>query len=171
MSVPEYEHKFNELSRFAPELIPTEEEKCRHFEKGLWLDIQAAVDGSEVMDLDLVVGDLGLGQLGVSILGSITFREEFRVLPSCLISAITTRRLLKSGYVGYLAHIIDTHEITLNLEDVLVVQEFPDVFSNDLHGLPPQRETMLTIELFSGMNPIYQAPYRMAPVELQELKT
>lgn len=109
--MPEYEHKFNELSWFAPELIPIEEEKCRHFEKGLWLDIQAvvtattypsmralsagfarrprdasgfrvhqrgadptpvqqAVDGSEVMDLDLVVGDLGLGQLGVSILGS-----------------------------------------------------------------------------------------------------
>lgn len=41
--MPEYEYKFNALSRFAPELIPIEEEKCRHFEKGLWLDIQAVV--------------------------------------------------------------------------------------------------------------------------------
>lgn len=35
MSVLEYEHKFNELSRFAPELVPTEEEKCKRFEEGL----------------------------------------------------------------------------------------------------------------------------------------
>ncbi|KAH0976489.1 hypothetical protein GBA52_026208 [Prunus armeniaca] len=43
MSMLEYEHKFNELSRFAPELISTEEEKCRRFKEGLWLDIQAVV--------------------------------------------------------------------------------------------------------------------------------
>lgn len=39
----EYEHKFNELSQFAPELIPNEEKKCRLFEEGLRLDIQAVV--------------------------------------------------------------------------------------------------------------------------------
>ncbi|KAI5327427.1 hypothetical protein L3X38_026823 [Prunus dulcis] len=43
MSVLEYEHKFNELSRFAPELVTTEEDKCTRFEEGLWLDIQAVV--------------------------------------------------------------------------------------------------------------------------------
>ncbi|BBN69753.1 hypothetical protein Prudu_1155S000100, partial [Prunus dulcis] len=43
MSVLEYEHKFNELSRFAPELVTTEEDRCTRFEEGLWLDIQAVV--------------------------------------------------------------------------------------------------------------------------------
>ncbi|XP_034218951.1 uncharacterized protein LOC117630321 [Prunus dulcis] len=43
MSVMEYEHKFNELSRFAPELVATEEDRCRRFEKGLWWEIQAVV--------------------------------------------------------------------------------------------------------------------------------
>ncbi|CAL8991574.1 unnamed protein product, partial [Prunus brigantina] len=43
MSVLEYTHKFNELSKFALELISTEEEKCRRFEEGLWLNIQAVV--------------------------------------------------------------------------------------------------------------------------------
>lgn len=43
MSVFEYEHKFNELSRFAPKLVTTEEDKCTRFEEGLWLDIQAVV--------------------------------------------------------------------------------------------------------------------------------
>ncbi|KAL6277398.1 hypothetical protein ACE6H2_020999 [Prunus campanulata] len=100
----------------------------------------------------------------------VMFCGERRVLPSCLISAITAKRLLKKGCVGYLAHIIDTQEITLNLEDVPIVREFPDVFPDDLPGLPPQRETEFTIELLPGTNPIYQAPYRMAPAELRELK-
>ncbi|CAL8175394.1 unnamed protein product [Prunus armeniaca] len=43
MSVAEYEHKYNELSRFAPELVATEEDRCRRFEGGLWWDIQAVV--------------------------------------------------------------------------------------------------------------------------------
>ncbi|CAL2263109.1 unnamed protein product [Prunus armeniaca] len=43
MSMLEYEHKFNELSRFAPELVTTKEDKCKRFEEGLWLDIQAVV--------------------------------------------------------------------------------------------------------------------------------
>ncbi|CAL8164633.1 unnamed protein product [Prunus armeniaca] len=43
MLVVEYEHKFNELSRFAPELVATEEDRCRRFEGGLWWEIQAVV--------------------------------------------------------------------------------------------------------------------------------
>ncbi|CAL9004568.1 unnamed protein product [Prunus brigantina] len=43
MSVVEYEHKFNELSRFAPELVATEEDRRRRFEGGLWWEIQVVV--------------------------------------------------------------------------------------------------------------------------------
>ncbi|CAL9019118.1 unnamed protein product, partial [Prunus brigantina] len=99
------------------------------------------------------------------------FHGERRVLPSCLISAIRAKRLLKKGCVGYLAHIINTQGSTMNLEDIPVVCEFSDVFPDDLPGLPPQRETEFTIELLPGTNPIHQAPYRMAPAELRELKT
>ncbi|CAL8164632.1 unnamed protein product [Prunus armeniaca] len=101
----------------------------------------------------------------------VIFRGERRVLCTCLISAITAKRLLKKGCEGYLAHIIDTREITLNLEDIPVVSEFLNVFSDDLLGLPPEREIEFTIELLPGTNPIYLTPYRMAPTELRELKT
>ncbi|CAL8163124.1 unnamed protein product [Prunus armeniaca] len=100
----------------------------------------------------------------------VVFRGKRRVLQSCVISAIRAKRLLKKGCVGYLAHIIDTQGVTLNLEDVPVVCEFPDVFPDDLPGLPPQRETEFTIELLPGTNPIHQPPYRKAPAELHELK-
>ncbi|CAL9022496.1 unnamed protein product, partial [Prunus brigantina] len=45
------------------------------------------------------------------------------------------------------------------------------VFPEDLPGLPPHREIEFIIELVPGTNPISQAPYRMAPAELRELKT
>ena len=56
------------------------------------------------------------------------------------------------------------------LEDILVVREFSDVFPEDLPGIPPDREIDLHIELAPGTEPISKAPYRMAPLELKELK-
>ena len=52
-----------------------------------------------------------------------------------------------------------------------VVDEFPDVFPDDLSGLPPVREVEFTIELMPGTAPISVAPYRFAPAELEELKS
>jgi hypothetical protein len=57
-----------------------------------------------------------------------------------------------------------------NLQDIPVVQEFPDVFSTEFSGLPPEREVEFGIECIPGTGPISKAPYRMAPAELKELK-
>ena len=100
----------------------------------------------------------------------VTFYGERRVLPSSLIAATTANRLLRKGCSGYLAHVIDTRNQKLKLEDIPVVRDFPDVFLDDLPGLPPHREIEFTIELVPGTSPISQAPYRMAPAELKELK-
>ncbi|GJY51873.1 putative reverse transcriptase domain-containing protein [Tanacetum coccineum] len=51
-----------------------------------------------------------------------------------------------------------------------VIQNFHDVFPDELSGLPPEREVEFNIELIPGAQPISKAPYRMAPVELKELK-
>ena len=56
------------------------------------------------------------------------------------------------------------------LEDIPVVREFSDVFLEDLPGIPPDREIDFQIELAPGTEPISKAPYRMAPLELKELK-
>nr|GFD13098.1 putative reverse transcriptase domain, aspartic peptidase domain protein [Tanacetum cinerariifolium] len=47
---------------------------------------------------------------------------------------------------------------------------FPDVFPDELLGIPPVREVEFNIKLIPGAEPISKAPYRMAPVELKELK-
>ena len=50
------------------------------------------------------------------------------------------------------------------------MREFPDVFPEDLLGLPPDREVEFSIDLIPSTAPISKAPYRMAPAELKELK-
>jgi hypothetical protein len=57
------------------------------------------------------------------------------------------------------------------IQDIPVVCEFPDVFLEDLPGLPPERDVEFVIELKPGMAPISRRSYRMPPNELAELKT
>ena len=51
-----------------------------------------------------------------------------------------------------------------------VMEEFPDVFPDDLPGMPPDRDIEFIIELLPGTAPIAKRPYRMGANELEELK-
>jgi hypothetical protein len=62
------------------------------------------------------------------------------------------------------------HTVVQNLEDIPVAYEFPDVFPEDLPGMPPDRDVEFIIELQSGTTPISRWPYKMTPKELAELK-
>ncbi|GJZ66203.1 putative ribonuclease H-like domain-containing protein [Tanacetum coccineum] len=55
------------------------------------------------------------------------------------------------------------------LEDIPVVKEFPEVFPENLPGLPPVRQVEFQIDLIPGATPVARAPYRLAPSEMQEL--
>ena len=93
------------------------------------------------------------------------------MISSCLISAVSARKLLNKGCQAFLAHVVDASIGGLEVGDIHVVREFPDVFPEDLSGLPPVREIDFSIELLPGTMPISQAPYRMAQAKLKELKT
>jgi hypothetical protein len=54
--------------------------------------------------------------------------------------------------------------------EVLVVNEFPDVFPEEWPGMPPDRDIEFVIELKPGTTPIYKTPFRMITPELAELK-
>nr|GFA62223.1 putative reverse transcriptase domain-containing protein [Tanacetum cinerariifolium] len=55
------------------------------------------------------------------------------------------------------------------LEDVLVVRDYPEVFPKDFSGLPPARPVKFHIDLIPGAAPVARAPYRLAPSEMKEL--
>jgi hypothetical protein len=56
------------------------------------------------------------------------------------------------------------------LEDIKVVNEYPNVFPDDLPGMPPDRDIEFSIELLLGTAPISKRPYRMDVKDLTELK-
>jgi hypothetical protein len=64
----------------------------------------------------------------------------------------------------------DPMVFSLAAESILVVEEFMDVFPEELPGMPPEREVEFYIDLLPCTAPIAKRPYRMAPTELTELK-
>ena len=90
---------------------------------------------------------------------------------SNVISAMQAQRLLRKGCEAFLALVLDSKRGQVDVEKILVVKEFPDVFPKELLGIPPEREADMSIEVVHGTTPISRAPYRMAPNELRELKT
>ncbi|KAK4400634.1 Retrovirus-related Pol polyprotein from transposon [Sesamum angolense] len=95
---------------------------------------------------------------------------ERKVIPNCLIYLVTAFNLIKGGCEAYLASVRDTTKVGPSVSDVLVVREFPDVFPEELPGLPPHREVDFEINTIPEAAPISITPYRMAPLELKELK-
>ena len=100
----------------------------------------------------------------------VNFRGIRRELSSNIISAMVAQRMLRKGCRGYLAYVVETEKEGTLVDKIPVVREFPDVFPDDIAGLPPDREVEFTIDLISGTEPISIPPYRMAPTELRELK-
>jgi hypothetical protein len=64
----------------------------------------------------------------------------------------------------------DPMMFNLTAESISVVEEFMDVFPEELPGMPPEREVEFYIDLIPGTAPIAKRPYRMAPTEFAELK-
>ncbi|GJZ52770.1 putative reverse transcriptase domain-containing protein, partial [Tanacetum coccineum] len=90
-----------------------------------------------------------------------------------IISCMKTQKYIEKGCQVYLAQVTskkakDKSE-ERRLEDVPIVREFPEVFPEDLPGLPPARQVEFQIDLVPGVAPITRAPYRLAPAEMQEL--
>ncbi|XP_040990941.1 uncharacterized protein LOC121238165 [Juglans microcarpa x Juglans regia] len=115
-------------------------------------------------------------------LGTITiltwdrFKEEFvnRFFPESMKTqkaqefATLAKKCIANGATTYLAFIVEDYGC--NKEGLPIVEEYPVVFTNDLSGLPPDRETNFTIELEPATTAVHKAPYCMAPLELKELK-
>ncbi|GJT03169.1 putative reverse transcriptase domain-containing protein [Tanacetum coccineum] len=80
---------------------------------------------------------------------------------------------MEKGFPIFLAHVtakeVEDKSEKKRLEDVSIVQDFPEVFPEDLPGLPPTRQVEFQIDLVPGAAPVARAPYRLAPSEMKEL--
>nr|CAC33015.1 hypothetical protein [Antirrhinum hispanicum] len=79
-------------------------------------------------------------------------------------------KFIRDGACGFVAYLINKPKYKDKIEEVPVVKKYPEVFSEELESLPPDREIEFVIELLQNTTPISKTPYRMAPAELNELK-
>ncbi|GJS37011.1 putative reverse transcriptase domain-containing protein [Tanacetum coccineum] len=90
-----------------------------------------------------------------------------------IISCTKAQEYLSKGCDVFLAH-VTTKEAKdkseeKRLEDVPIVRDFPEVFPEDLPGIPPTRQVEFQIDLVPGAAPVARAPYRLAPSKMKEL--
>ncbi|KAI3814154.1 hypothetical protein L1987_18901 [Smallanthus sonchifolius] len=86
-----------------------------------------------------------------------------------LMSCTTAQKYLRKMYVAFLAHIFQKDVKEKSIKDIHIIRDFPQVFPEDLSGLPPVRQVEFRIDLVPGANPVARAPYCLAPSEMQEL--
>ncbi|XP_031131817.1 uncharacterized protein LOC116033199 [Ipomoea triloba] len=100
----------------------------------------------------------------------IVYRGVSKQPESRLMTMQQLKKCVNQGCEVYLCLLQDAEVEELRIDQIPIACEFPDVFSDDLTGMPPEREMEFTIDLIPGTSPISKAPYRMAPKEMEELK-
>ncbi|GKE10593.1 putative reverse transcriptase domain-containing protein [Tanacetum coccineum] len=92
-----------------------------------------------------------------------------------IISCTKTQKYIQKGCQVYLAQVTskkaEDKSLEKRLEDVPIIGEFPEVFPDDLPGLPLARQVEFQIDLVPGAAPVARTPYRLAPAEMHELST
>nr|GFA27032.1 putative reverse transcriptase domain-containing protein [Tanacetum cinerariifolium] len=85
-----------------------------------------------------------------------------------------TEKYMMKGFPIFLAHAttkeVEDKSKKKRLEDISIVQNFPEVFPDDLPGLPLTRPVEFQIDLVPGAAPVARAPYRLSASEMKELR-
>ncbi|XP_057451814.1 uncharacterized protein LOC130743587 [Lotus japonicus] len=120
---------------------------------------------------------LGLKELDV-ILG-MDWLAQYHVLLDCANKAVVfpdsgvtdylNSYILRKGSPAFVNSIVAEAKNDDDVRNILIVQDYVDLFPEDVPGLPPVRETEFTIDVMPDTGPISMTPYRMAPAEMAEL--
>ncbi|KAI3792250.1 hypothetical protein L2E82_06124 [Cichorium intybus] len=100
----------------------------------------------------------------------ILIRGERRSRKVPIVSLATARRYIERGGELIMAHVISAESKHSKIEEVEVVCDYPDVFPENLPGVPPSRQVEFVIDVIPGAKPVARPPYRLAPSEMEELK-
>ena len=101
----------------------------------------------------------------------VTFISERSNHLSNVISAATIRTMVRKGCEAYLAYVIDTKKEKPIFSDIPLVSDYPDVFLEELPGLPPHKEIEFAIDVVPGATLTSITPYRKCKVSFDKLKS
>ncbi|GKA40020.1 putative reverse transcriptase domain-containing protein [Tanacetum coccineum] len=124
---------------------------------------------NHLFEIDLMLIELGT----FNVIISIDWLVKHDVIIVCgekVISCIKARKYIERGCHLFLAHVTEKKSKEKQLEDVPVIRDFPEVFPNDLPGLPPPRQVEFQNDLVLGATPIARAPYRLATSRAEECR-
>jgi hypothetical protein len=134
----------------------------------------------KIRGVDFVADIIVLASKGIDVILGMDWLGKHKVLVDCIKKSVklTTPEGKELEYVAepvVTAKGIANHTKINQLDasqgsEVLVVNEFFDVFPEEFPGMPPDRDIEFVIELKPGTTPIYKTPFRMTTPELAELK-
>ena len=136
------------------------------FEFDLILGMDWLSKHNAIVDCDKKMVVLKCPDLSEVIVQGIQFEPITKV-----ISTMQDLHFLRKGCEAFFTLILDSKREQVNFKNIPMIREFPDVFPEELRGVPLEREVDLSIEVVQGTTPISRAPYRTAPTELKEFKT
>jgi hypothetical protein len=134
----------------------------------------------KIRGVDFIANLIVLELKGIDVILGMDWLSKYKVLIDCTKKSVKSSTL-EGKEMEFVAEPVVTAKGVANRaevnqldasqgSEVPVVNEFPDVFPKELPGMPPVRDIEFVIELNPGTTPIYKTPYRMATLELAELK-
>jgi hypothetical protein len=141
----------------------------------LWPKVNLKIRG-----VDFVANLIVLESKGIDVILGMEWLGKHKVLIDCAKKYVklTSPDRKELEYVtepvvtakGIANHVKINHLGASHGSEVPMVNEFPDLFPEELPGMPPDRGIEFVIELIPGTAPIYKTPFRMTTPELAELK-
>nr|GEU62088.1 putative reverse transcriptase domain-containing protein [Tanacetum cinerariifolium] len=148
--------RFQELVVLCPNMVPNNEKLMEVFIGGLPRSIKGNVTASKPQTLKEAI--------------NIAQRDLPYITQDLAQSGVeSATRYISKGCQVFIAQVMEKKSDEKRLENIPVVRYFPDVFLEELPGLPPVRQVEFQIDLIPGTAPVARAPYRLAPSEMQEL--
>ncbi|XP_070054227.1 uncharacterized protein [Nicotiana tomentosiformis] len=169
MSVREYILQFNSLARYAPTIV-SKMEWVHRFVMGL--EPHLLNDCMSVsLQPDMDISRIQAYAQGVKEREPVLEWKGNMASPrGRFISYLKARKMIRKGCIHHLVRVQDVEVESPTIQCIPVVNEFLDVFPNELSGLPPEQEIEFAIDLLPDNHPISIPPYSMTPAELKELK-
>jgi hypothetical protein len=129
----------------------------------------------KIRRVDFVANLIVLESKGIDVIFGMDWLSKYEVLIDCAKKSIkmTTPEGKEMEFIAEpvvtakgVANSVKVNQLDASQgSEVPVVNEFPDVFPEELPGMPPNRDIEFVIELKPGTAPIYKTPYRMATPE------
>nr|GEY68846.1 hypothetical protein [Tanacetum cinerariifolium] len=160
MDISSYATRFNELVILCPGMVPTERKKKEKLiiRRGSRRTSKEAV---------IVVVKIAIEVHVPLKKRTLVVKGDDCVSRLKVVSCMKVKKYVDDGSYLFVAQVVEKELAERHLEDVSVICKFPDVFHEDLPGLPPPRQVEFKIELVPEAAPVARAPYRLAPSEMK----